>query len=283
VETTIERWVERLPSSAPVLRAFKEVLAQEADLRSEIDSARQDACIYADAEAYRRGVPVLGREAFAVTAPQAKWAAARLIPALKQGFPAVAQELDKISGIIEDPEFDLCAALGYVVHEQGERLRELSGRLGVDEQTLSLTLSRILKPFAVNIAAAIPDPPQEFQWREGYCPICGSQPCLSVVRPPHGERSLVCSFCSHEWRFIRTACPFCRNEDFDALETIYVEDRESEFAALCRKCMKYIPGIDLRKTADDPALDVAPFALTYLDVIAQDNGFRPGAAERAAR
>jgi len=77
---------------------------------------------------------------------------------------------------------------------------------------------------------------------------------------------------------MRTQCPFCENTDSEKMEIIFSEDRNFEHAELCHSCMKYIVGIDTRNMIAVPDGSVAPLGLIYLDVLAQDRGFQPGAA-----
>ncbi len=46
---------------------------------------------------------------------------------------------------------------------------------------------------------------------------------------------------------------------------------------LCYDCMKYLVSIDFRDRADEVVREAAPLGLVYLDVLAQDKGFSPGA------
>jgi FdhE protein len=80
-----------------------------------------------------------------------------------------------------------------------------------------------------------------------------------------------------EWAYMRTKCPFCESEDQDKLELLFSEDRNSERAELCYECMKYLVSVDLRDRADEVVREAAPLGLVYLDVLAQDKGFSPGA------
>ncbi|MFH0959675.1 MAG: formate dehydrogenase accessory protein FdhE, partial [Pseudomonadota bacterium] len=119
---------------------------------------------------------------------------------------------------------------------------------------------------------------KDLSWLKGYCPVCGSWPEISFWKGSEGRRFLKCSFCSHEWSFMRTQCPFCENTDNEKIEIIFSEDRNFEHAELCQECMKYIVGIDTRNMIAVPHAYVAPLGLIYLDVLAQDKGFQPGAA-----
>ena len=76
---------------------------------------------------------------------------------------------------------------------------------------------------------------------------------------------------------MRTACPFCDNQDPDRLEMFFSQERQAERVEACHACKRYIVGVDLRNRVDEVVMEVAPLALVYLDVLAQEEGFTPGA------
>jgi FdhE protein len=76
---------------------------------------------------------------------------------------------------------------------------------------------------------------------------------------------------------MRTACPFCENDDHETLEYFYSAERTSERAEVCNSCKRYIVGVDLRDRVDNVVMDVAPLGLVYLDILAQEKGYLPGA------
>jgi FdhE protein len=61
------------------------------------------------------------------------------------------------------------------------------------------------------------------------------------------------------------------------LEFLYSEDRKNERAELCIACKKYILGIDIRGLIKKPPKEIASLGMIYLDILAQDKGFVPGA------
>lgn len=89
------------------------------------------------------------------------------------------------------------------------------------------------------------------------CPVCGEQPSFSVLSGK-GARSLICSFCWHEWPVTRIFCPFCSNMESDSLSYLYIKNEKQIRADLCKKCMKYIKSIDLRELDKDfyPHLEI---------------------------
>jgi FdhE protein len=86
---------------------------------------------------------------------------------------------------------------------------------------------------------------------QGICPVCGSLPALSVLSGENGSRSLVCSFCWHEWETTRITCPFCGNHNNKTLGYCLIENEKGIRADYCDKCKKYIKTIDLREYGHD--------------------------------
>jgi FdhE protein len=81
------------------------------------------------------------------------------------------------------------------------------------------------------------------------CPLCGSRPLLGVLRPEGdgGKRSLVCSFCSHEWEFRRILCPTCGEEAEDKLPVYVAEQMPHVRVEACDTCKFYLRTVDLTK------------------------------------
>jgi len=107
------------------------------------------------------------------------------------------------------------------------------------------------------------------------CPICGGLAQLSVLRP-EGEgasRSLICSFCLHEWPFLRIACPWCGEKDKEKLPRYSAEQCDYVHIEACDNCMHYLKAVDLsRNGLAIPLVDEA--ALAVLDVWSADRGYQ---------
>src|SRR5262249_30432905 len=61
-------------------------------------------------------------------------------------------------------------------------------------------------------------------WLRRYCPTCGSLPAVArlVGIDPVRVRFLSCGCCATRWRYRRTGCPFCENEDEHRLGSVAV-------------------------------------------------------------
>jgi FdhE protein len=131
-----------------------------------------------------------------------------------------------------------------------------------------------IKPILEVYADELKEYVDQDTWWRGYCPICGSAPLIAGLRE-EGERFLVCSSCSYEWRFRRLKCPFCENEDHKGLRYFYTE-REGKVnrVDVCEKCKTYIKAIDLRELPSDFISFVEDAGTLYMDVLAQTKGYR---------
>ena len=116
---------------------------------------------------------------------------------------------------------------------------------------------------------------QNEPWLQGYCPICGNAPILSILED-EGRRKLVCSFCWHLWPAKRVHCPYCDSSQNKDLHYFYSEDEEDTRVDVCDNCKKYIKTVDTRKVARliYPALE--QITTLHLDIKAQEMGFEPG-------
>ncbi len=260
-----------LPQLAQIFDAFRDLLTEIEDIKSDLPRFSVESDLL-DPLLRRQGRPLLTKEDFKVSAQALKPASIRLIPLMKKGFPALEEELDVLGrAISEQPdEAYFLPTAGPQDYAESDLFQNVPGPV------LVFSNSILLRPFNRKVGESI-DKDQSKEWHRGYCPICGSWPELSFIEEPEGARFLKCSFCGHEWRFSRLQCPFCENEVQDQLEFLYSEDRKNERAELCIACKKYILGIDMRDLIKKPLKEIASLGMIYLDILAQDKGFVPGA------
>jgi FdhE protein len=267
---------EEIPQLSNVLDAFGELLAEQAAFRAELPDieTRPEEL---DEVAFSQGVPILLKNAFTIPADTLKKSADRLIPVLIKGLPKISEQLTVIARAIEiwgPDSFDTADRDLILTHEQ---ISELIVDLNVDPEIARFTLTQLLKPYAAKKAEAFADLLHESKWFKSYCPICGSWPEIGFLEGQEGRRWLRCSFCSHEWNFSRTKCPFCESGNPDKLEIFYTTNRPFERAEVCYECKKYLISLDLRNRVG-VIREVAALGMVYLDVLAQEKGFSPGAA-----
>ena len=200
-----------------------------------------------------------------------------IVPALKLGMPGLADAPDLFSKALADNALDASACLEAFLRGQQDHLQGQAEKAGLDPAFLSFVLIQLAKPLlqrrAHAMAVLLNDQPRE----DGSCPVCGSLPEMAFLQGDGGRRWLRCSLCAHHWRFKRTACPVCGNEDQDTLEFLYAKGRERERADCCGKCKKYVVTLDTRGLDEKPLWDVAALGLVYLDILAQKRGLAPAA------
>lgn len=276
IRQSFNRMKEDLPALANVLSAFEEVLAERAAFKAALPVEQDFKPPSIDPERFRQGSPVADENTFTVAPDDLRQAAARLIPAMKKGFPMIEESLTTILEALRDGRLDKAIGAREFLEKNEDALRGVAGILGIERGVLKFAAHQLMAPFAEKRAEMMSPLPGGLQWLKGYCPLCGSWPSLSMLREQAGERSLKCSFCGHEWRYLRTACPFCENDDHEKLEFYYSEDRPNERVEVCHQCKRYVVAIDLRDRADEPVLETVPLGLIYLDILAQEKGFAPG-------
>ena len=112
--------------------------------------------------------------------------------------------------------------------------------------------------------------------RTDRCPICGSVPEMGLITDAlSAERIMlaVCQLCETEWPVHRVRCLACGNEDDESLIYLQGEGEEEARLNVCKICNYYLPVLDVRGRLEfAPAVDRV--ALTHLDLMAQNRGFR---------
>lgn len=112
-------------------------------------------------------------------------------------------------------------------------------------------------------------------WLQGYCPVCGSAPILSLLED-EGQRKLVCSFCWHLWSAKRVHCPYCDSSQNKDLHYFYSEEEKDTRVDVCDNCKKYIKTLDTRKVERLIYPPLEQISTIHLDIKAQEMGFESG-------
>ena len=129
-----------------------------------------------------------------------------------------------------------------------------------------------LQPYAEFLAERAEAPHLDTTPR--VCPLCSAPPLLGALRPEGdgAKRSLVCSFCSHEWDFRRIFCPACGEEREDKLPVYISEQFPHIRVEACDTCKSYIRTIDLTKDGHAVPL-VDDLAAVPLGLWAAEHGY----------
>lgn len=117
----------------------------------------------------------------------------------------------------------------------------------------------------------------EERWLRRYCPTCGALPAMAqLVGLDAGRvRFLSCGCCRTRWRYRRTGCLFCENQDDRRLASMFVEGEEDLRIDYCKSCRGYI------KTYEgdgNESVLLGDWTSLHLDIIARDRGLNRLAA-----
>ena len=117
----------------------------------------------------------------------------------------------------------------------------------------------------------------EERWLRNDCPTCGSMPAMAQLAgsDPGRLRLLSCGCCGTRWRFRRTGCPFCENDDDHRLAVLSVEGEAGLRIDYCERCDGYLKTYG--GTGNETFL-MADWTSLHLDILARDRGLKRLAA-----
>lgn len=107
------------------------------------------------------------------------------------------------------------------------------------------------------------------EWHRGYCPVCGGAPSFAVLYAEPGFRTMLCSRCNGEWRFLRLGCPFCLERDH---QTYYPAEEGGYRLYVCEVCQRYLKSLEMPDPASERCLPVENLATVAMDVAAREKG-----------
>jgi FdhE protein len=275
IKKTITKIKKEMPSLAIILNTYGKVFAERAKFREELPLLLNVRISSPDPLRFTQGMTLMNEGIFPLATDSMEKVRDRMIPVLSKAFPKIRPVLRKLKAALKKNQLDLKNCMEDMLHNRDEIIRQSASRLETDPLTLKFILGQLLKPLVEKQAESLRSVIQNLNWKKGYCPVCGSFPVLSYLRGDEGQRWLICGLCGHEWRFMRTQCPFCETEDPEKSELRFVEDRAYERAEMCHECKRYLVSIDLRKYPYEFIPEVAVAGMMYLDILAQEKGFLP--------
>lgn len=288
-QTRLHDWLARTrgeaPQLAPILDSFGAVLAERGRLRAEL-AGRVPQVPAPGRDRLASGAPTLLDADLAGLAPFLEESAARLLPAMAAAFPALAPDLGRLAAALAGKRLDLGAGLEALLRGDGAALERMAAAVDTAEPVLRFALAQAVRPVLECAQQDVARAVREAKWLSGRCPSCGSAPDLALflageqepsefIKNHGGQRWLRCSLCGMSWRFKRIACPECGTEEPGDLEFFTIEGRDHEKAHACKKCRRYVVGMDVRELVEVPDPDVAALAMLPLDILVQAKGFAP--------
>lgn len=223
------------------------------------------------------GLPLLDRERIKIDLCSATALFDKLCQLVEQRNEPSAGEIQKIRQAIKVKDLDLAEILTKTLVKNEEYLASLLAKSKVNREILLFLIKSTLKPILELYSQQVKELVQQKAWWKGYCPICGSQPLIGVLRKEEGDLFLYCSCCGFEWRYKRMVCPFCGHEENEKHKYFYLEKAGLAYRVdICDMCKKYLKIIDTRKITYDLVLPIEDLGSLYLDLIAQREGYIKG-------
>jgi FdhE protein len=223
------------------------------------------------------GFPLISTTDFVVDTEAAEALMRKLCQLAVEANEVLAETGPKIVDALDKGSLDASTLFSNILKEDDTYYDDAAGRLHIDKTILAFAAYNSIKPSvslcAEQLATYLD---KDTQWGKGYCPICGSPPALSILRGEGGERSLLCSFCGHEWRTRRIYCPFCNNNDQKTLHYFFSEQEKDYRVDVCDRCKKYIKTVDVRKIQRPLHPLVEQISTLHLDILAQEQGLESG-------
>jgi FdhE protein len=186
---------------------------------------------------------------------------------------AAQKILDAINGAL-DPK----ALFTSLLNGDDKKFEEAAKDISVTKNVLAFITYSSIKPSLTLCAEQLSSYlDNEDLWSQGYCPICGSPPVLSILAG-EGERFLICSFCWHKWPVKRAFCPFCNTHDNKTFHYFFSEEEKEYRVYTCDSCKKYIKTIDTRKAERAIYPPLEQVVTLHLDMKASEMGYKSGLA-----
>ncbi|HXY07951.1 MAG TPA: formate dehydrogenase accessory protein FdhE [Terriglobales bacterium] len=261
---TPDAWLARHPYLQPV-----------ADLHALVDAAAAESCIptawipnWDDYTGdFHDGVPLLRSARAAIDLGQSESIVTSLVERLASG-PLPAK-------LVEESR-----ALAAELHREPDSARRavawlLDGDLVSPPQAGLLhylgwtALARYLCPVVIAFGRWR----DEDRWLRNYCPTCGAPPAMAqlVGIDPGRLRLLCCGRCATRWRYLRTACPFCQNQDDQRLAVVAIEGEGGLRIDYCEACGGYLKTYN---GEGSEGLLLADWTSLHLDILACDRGLK---------
>ena len=186
------------------------------------------------------------------------------------------QSLSKFMKAIKSEKIDLMKLQKNVAVNNRKYFSSISKKVGVNKELLySITFS-VYKPIFELCAAEKQNFIQDYKWKKGSCPICGTTAAMAKFAKAVGRRLLWCPLCGTEWVFQRIKCPFCDNESQDSLRYFYLEAKSPYRVDVCDECKGYVKTVDERKRSKDEKtiFEAEDLKTVFLDTLAEKEGYK---------
>jgi len=286
IHMTSEYALKRRPAMTDLIRAFTGLFLQKARCISRLSDCIPPVDLAGSHDRVESGVPLLVNLSLSPWSKPLDTAFEWMLPAVKKTFPAISGDVDAIISFYRGGNMQLTLLAEEYLDGSFKHYDPAAQSIGVSRDTLGFVMRTVLSAVLESVASKTGEGMGDKAWSKGYCPVCGSLPSVSFLAGPSGDpgeflkdtggqKFLHCGLCSHNWRINRHACPACDNTDKELQMYLIEPGQPGERVDVCRKCGLYLPCVDTRELETMPHLDTAAVCMVHLDILAQQQGFKP--------
>jgi FdhE protein len=286
IHMTAEDALTRRPALAALIDPFVDLFFQKTQCVAQLSAYAGPGDLQGAHDSLLAGIPVF------TTLPDASWqeplemAFGWMLLGIRQAFPAIGGDIEAIAAAYRDGSLQLIGLAEEYLDGSFKQCESAAQSMGLSAEALAFVMGTVLSATLGSFAPKIGADMEDVPWSKGNCPICGALPSVSFLAKPSGNvgefqkddcgrEFLHSSLCGHNWRTYRYVCPVCDNIDTDFQICLAVPDHPGERVDICRKCGLYLPCVDLRERNVMPHLDTSAVCMVHLDILAQQQGFKP--------
>jgi FdhE protein len=273
VKERIDYVSRKRPSHKAAVTFFEAVITEKIRAKAgvEVESVEMDESVLNVKR--NEGFPLVDKRDLKLDISSATALFRRLCERLNEN-EKVSQDMNRITEAVDSGDLDLEQLFKKAAAEDHEYIVDLSDRLKLQGGLLFFVAENSLQPIYEVYADKLKDYVDQEKWWRSYCPICGSKPVMAELIGRKRKKFLICSCCGYEWRYMRTKCPFCEDEERRNFKYFYTEQGGRAYRVeTCQKCRKYIKTVDTEELGEEVIPPVEDISTLYLDVLAQQEGY----------
>ncbi len=266
---------EQRPAYLKMLDFYQAVFVAQEESRKNIDSAPIQISDELLEIKSGQDLPLIDPAGFMIDVEAASRLCLAICDIAKTANPHLAQSAQKLLDAI-NRGFDLKSAFTHLLQESHAQIDIAAKQLEIEQNVLIFFIYNSINP-SIRLGAEQLSVYLDRQdtWQQGYCPICGNPPVLSMIED-EGRRSLICSFCWHAWSAKRGMCPFC-DEHGKKTSGYFFSEEENEYRVYtCDNCKKYTKTIDTTKADRLIYPPLEQVVTLHLDLQASQKGYQSG-------
>jgi FdhE protein len=263
------------PAYSKMLDFYENLFLAQENSKNKIDIAPIQISDELLALKSKQKFPLIDPENFVIDVQAATRLYLTMCEFAQNANPHLAQSAQKLLSAINN-DFEINALFPAVLTPDKKQIEKAAKQLDIEQNVLAFFIYNSINP-SIRIGAEQLSVYLDRQdpWQQGYCPICGNPPVLSILED-EGQRSLICSFCWHAWPVKRGLCPFCERHDSKSLGYFFSEEENEYRVYTCDNCKKYLKTIDTVKIDRLIYPPLEQVVTLHLDMQANQKGFESG-------